>query len=149
MKAYFPRALTLTALLFATTVSATFSATVAASELSVSGAYVREPVPGRAMSAAFLEITNQSEQPRELTSVTAEWAGSIEIHTHLHENGMMKMRQLPSLELPAKQSVTLKPGGLHLMLFNLNLPLAASLPMTLCFDNDECMDITATLWSPM
>jgi len=142
---YFSRTLTLTALLFASTTVAA----AAASELSVSDAYVREPVPGRAMSAAFLEITNQSEQVRELTSVTADWAGTIEIHTHLHENGMMKMRQLPSLELPAKQSVTLKPGGLHLMLFNLNLPLAAKLPMTLCFDNNECMEITATLRSPM
>ena len=143
MTSYFSRTLTLIALLFISTTGA------AASELEVADAYVREPVPGRAMSAAFLEITNQSEQARELTSVTADWAGSIEIHTHLHENGMMKMRQLESLALPAKQSVTLEPGGLHLMLFNLNLPLATNLPMTLCFDNDECMEITATLRSPM
>jgi len=39
------------------------------------------------------------------------------------ENGVMEMRQLESLELPAKQTVKLEPGGLHIMLLDLKNPL--------------------------
>jgi len=119
------------------------------SGLSVSDPYVREPVPGRAMSAAFMTLINESDAPRQLLSVSAPWAGAIEIHTHLHENGVMKMRQLSALEIPAKSSVTLQPGGLHLMLFGLEPPLDRQLPMTLCFDQGECIATEAILFSPM
>ncbi|HWN30953.1 MAG TPA: copper chaperone PCu(A)C, partial [Burkholderiales bacterium] len=50
-------------------------------------------------------------------------AGSVEIHSMRLENGIMKMRQLESLELPAKQTVKFEPGGLHIMLLALKRPL--------------------------
>ena len=121
---------------------------LSSAQLSISDARVREPVPGRYMSAGFLSVTNNSDQPRSLLSASAPWAGLIEIHTHLHENGMMKMRQLESLEIPAGETVTFEPGALHLMLFRLDIPLAESLPLTLCFDHDECVDTEARLWRP-
>ncbi|HCG78460.1 MAG TPA: copper chaperone PCu(A)C [Oceanospirillales bacterium] len=126
---------------------ASFSAT--AESVLVHDPYVREPVPGRSMSAAFMTLTNTSDQAQRLVSVSAPWASSIEIHTHLHENGVMKMRQIESLEVPAGESVTLEPGGLHLMLFGLKTPLKSELPMTFCFDNSECVAHTARLFSPM
>lgn len=121
----------------------------AATKLSITDARVREAIPGRMMSAAFLTITNTAKHSRKLVSVTADWAGLIEIHTHLHEDGVMKMRQLERLEIPAGESVVLQPGGLHLMLFKLQLPLADVLPMELCFSNGECIETNATLFSPM
>lgn len=121
----------------------------ASSQLQILDARVREPVPGRMMSAAFLTISNTANHARKLVSVSADWAGLIEIHTHLHENGVMKMRQLQSLDIPGGESVVLQPGGLHLMLFKLQLPLAETLPMELCFSNGECIDTMATLYSPM
>ncbi len=126
---------------------ASLSAT--AESVLVNDPYVREPVPGRSMSAAFMTLTNTSDQAQRLVSVSAPWASSIEIHTHLHENGVMKMRQIESLEVPAGESVTLEPGGLHLMLFGLKTPLKSELPMTFCFDNSECVAHTARLFSPM
>lgn len=125
------------------------SVSVVDSRLEITNARVREPIPGRMMSAAFLTITNNGSVARNLVSVSADWAGLIEIHTHLHEDGVMKMRQLERLEIPAGESVVLQPGGLHLMLFKLQLPLADLLPMELCFSNGECIDTTATLFSPM
>ncbi len=109
---------------------------------------VREPIPGRMMSAAYLTLTNHSSEDQTLVSASAPWAGLIEIHTHLHEDGVMRMRQLPSLTIPAGESVTLQPGGLHLMLFKLKLPLPDTLTLTLCFENDLCQDTEAKLLTP-
>ena len=120
----------------------------AGDDLEITSAWVREPIPGRMMSAAYLTITNPSDSDRVLTSVTADWAGLIEIHTHLHEDGVMRMRQLPSLVIPAGETVTFEPGGLHLMLFRLKLPLAEALTMTLCFEDDESQLTTARVLVP-
>lgn len=111
------------------------------------GAYVREPIPGRYMSAAFLTLKNNSAQDKTLVKAEADWAGLIEIHTHLHEDGVMRMRQLNELRIPAGESVTLQPGGLHLMLFKLDLPLENSLPLSLCFSDGQCIKTEATLKS--
>lgn len=118
-----------------------------ADSLEIEDAYVREPIPGRYMSAAFLEIENDSDTNRTLVSANAEWAGLIEIHTHIHDNGVMRMRQLQELDIPAGETVELKPGGLHLMLFKLKLPLAKDLPLNLCFKNGECETVMAELRS--
>ena len=119
----------------------------AVADVVVSDAYVRAPVPGRAMSAAFMTLTNNGSEEKVLVSANAPWADSIEIHTHMNDNGVMRMRQLQSLTIPAGESVTLQPGGLHLMLFGLQLPLGESLPLTLCFEGDECIDVQASLRS--
>ena len=118
-----------------------------ADSLEIEDAYVREPIPGRYMSAAFLKIENESEKNRTLVSANADWAGLIEIHTHIHDNGVMRMRQLQELEIPAGKVVKLQPGGLHLMLFKLKLPLAKELALNLCFKNGECETVTAKLRS--
>lgn len=114
-------------------------------ELSVTEAYVRAPIPGRSMSAAFMTLSNTTEKERVLVSASAEWTKSIEIHTHKHENGVMRMRQIMSLPIPAGEEVHLQPGGLHLMLFGLapNLPVQPAL--SLCFQNGDCQVVTAEL----
>lgn len=116
-------------------------------DVTVSDAYVREPIPGKTMSAAFMRITNNGEADRVLVSASAAWAPQIEIHTHIHDNGVMRMRQIDSLTIPAGETVVLQPGGLHLMLFRLQLPLAQTLPLELCFKNGECITTEAGLRS--
>lgn len=120
---------------------------LADNSIQIEGAYVREPIPGRYMSAAFLTIYNRGERPRTLVSARADWAGLIEIHTHTHDQGVMRMRQLMELEIPAAGHVALEPGGLHLMLFKLKLPLAKTLPLDLCFSDGECVQTSAELKS--
>jgi len=68
-------------------------------------------------------------------------------HTHIHDNGVMRMRQLPALDIPAGDTVTLQPGGLHLMLFGLQPPLPAVLPLNLCFSDGQCVAAQAELRS--
>ena len=108
-------------------------------------AYVRMPIPGRSMSAAFMTLENITENKQVLTHASAAWAKSIEIHTHTHENGVMKMREIPALALPVGQAVTLQPGGLHLMLFGLDSALPETPEISLCFESGSCQTITTTL----
>jgi len=125
----------------------TLASAAAMADVTVSDAYVREPIPGKNMSAAFIQITNNGESDRVLISASAAWAPQIEIHTHIHDNGVMRMRQIDSLTIPAGETVTLQPGGLHLMLFRLQLPLAQTLPLELCFKDGECITAEAELRS--
>jgi len=116
-----------------------------AEPVDVNGAWVREPIPGRAMSAAFMQLNNPGSADKVLVSAKAEWAGNIEIHTHTNDNGVMRMREIESVIVPAGGSVSLQPGGLHLMLFNLQLPLNAPLELELCFADGECQTVTADI----
>ena len=59
----------------------------------------------------------------------------VELHTHREENGVMRMRQVEKIELPAGETITLKPGGLHVMLIGLKQPLEldTEIPVSLVF----------------
>ena len=60
-----------------------------------------------------------------LTGAETAAAGVTELHFMRMEDGVMRMRSLPSVELPAGETVQFKPGGLHVMLFELKQPLKA------------------------
>jgi len=89
--------------------------------VTVAHAWVRATAPGQRVAGAYLEIS--SAAPSRLVAASSPVAGSVEIHSMRLENGIMTMRQLESLELPAKQTVKLEPGGLHIMLLDLKSPL--------------------------
>jgi len=134
-----------TLLLGAFQAQADSTATVNDAVLEVSGAYVRAPIPGRSMSAAFMTLTNHTANDQVMISARAAWASSIEIHTHTHDNGVMRMRQIPELSIPAGEQVVLKPGGLHLMLFGLSGELPEKPALTVCFKSGECQSVMTEL----
>jgi copper(I)-binding protein len=74
-------------------------------------------------------------QATQLVAVSTPAAGVAEIHEMKMDGGVMKMRAMPALDLPANQAVELKPGGYHLMLMDLKTPLAKDgiLALTLTF----------------
>ena len=117
--------------------------------ISAESPMVRQPIPGKTMTAAFMVLKNHTDSDETLTSASARWAGRIELHTHKHENGVMKMRQVDSIKVPANGSVTLQPGGLHLMIFDVQQPLPATvggeLPLELCFSKSGCLSYQAKL----
>lgn len=117
-----------------------FSLTTMA-ELVVEDGYVRKPIPGRTMTAAFMEIHNTAANDAVLTSASLEGAGSVEIHTHTHENGVMRMRQVFELPIKAGESVTLEPGGLHLMIFGIT-KLPENPKLELCTADKTCYSTT-------
>lgn len=97
------------------------SISCAADSVAISHAWARATAPGQDVGAAYLELKSAVD----LTLVKAESpaAGSVEIHKMSMKDGIMEMRMLETMELPAGEVVKLEPGGLHLMLFDLKKPL--------------------------
>jgi len=83
----------------------------------ISSARIRPPLPSRDIAAGYMSITNHSKTDDTLVSVTSPISGRVEIHTHLNEDGVMKMRQVEGIALKAGETVELKPGSFHLMMF--------------------------------
>lgn len=92
--------------------------TMADEGIVISDAWVRPPMPGRDIATAYFHIENKSGANDRLVSVTTDVNSRTEIHTHLNEEGVMKMRKLDGLDLPKDESAMFKPGGLHIMMFD-------------------------------
>jgi len=83
--------------------------------LSVTDAWSPQAPPGR-MMAGFMQLENQGSEPIVLTHGESQRFGRVEIHTMRMDEGVMRMRKLDTLEIPAGERVELRSGGLHLML---------------------------------
>jgi len=94
-----------------------------AGDVTISDAWSRASAPGQKNGSIGLRIT--STKDARLIAVSTPAAQYSEIHTMTMDNGIMKMRQLEDLPLPANTEVKLGPGGNHLMLFELKKPLKA------------------------
>jgi periplasmic copper chaperone A len=113
--------------------------------IAVTDAYARAVPPGQPNSAVFLTLTNGSPQARALVAGMSPMAEVVELHTHIHEDGMMRMRRVERIEVPAGGSVSLEPGGLHLMLIGLKADLAPGdqVDLTLSFDDGTQTEVLA------
>lgn len=107
--------------------------TSAWAQVKIDSAWARATVQGQKATGAFMTFT--APQTTRLVAVSTPVAGVAEIHEMKMDNGVMKMRALPALDLPANQAVELKPGSYHLMLMDLKAPLAkdGSVALTLTF----------------
>lgn len=110
-------------LLIALTFLLSFSAQ--ARDLQIEGAYIRAVPPTTPVTAAFMQIHNQGNQPLALVSASSSVAEAVELHTHTKVEGVMQMRQVEKIDLAAKSTTHLQPGGLHIMLIGLKKPLKA------------------------
>lgn len=104
-------------------------------DLHIQHPWSRPLPPVAPTGAVYLDIENRGEHGDRLTGASTPIAGYVELHEHVHENGLMKMRQIDGLELAPGQSVEFTPGGYHVMLFDLKQPLTAGheYPLTLIF----------------
>lgn len=93
-----------------------FSSTLWASG-EVKNAFARGLIPGRDMSAAFFSFKNTGADPIVIVGASSSAAKRVEIHTSMHEDGMMKMRELKEISIAGGEQVVFAPGGNHLMLF--------------------------------
>lgn len=110
---------------------------VAHAEVKMTDAWVRASNPGQSVGAAY--VTLSSPQDVTLVYVETERAGSVEMHSMTMENGIMKMRSMEELPVPAGKLVKLAPGGLHLMLFELPTPFKTGeqVKFRLCFKDKQ------------
>ncbi len=117
----------------------------ASDEVTITDPYVRAVPPGQKISAAFLQLDNASDTMQSIVSASSPAAEVVELHTHIHDNGMMKMRRIEKIDIPAKGQTVLKPGGLHIMLINLknNLKPGQEVSVTLKFSDGSEKTFTA------
>ena len=117
-------------------------------QLEVSNAWARATPAKAENGIAFLTI--RSPTPDRLISVSSPVAKKAELNTMEMAGMVMKMRPIASLDIPAGQPVTLKPGGDHVMLLGLNGPLreGQSFPLTLTFEKAGTRDVTVVVEKP-
>jgi copper(I)-binding protein len=90
-----------------------------------------------------MRLVNSGGEADQLAGGESPVAGGVEVHQTKMEEGVMKMEYIPGLEVPPKDEVLLEPGGYHVMLIEVNQPLAAgdSLPITLRFEKSGEMKL--------
>ncbi|CUU88747.1 copper chaperone PCu(A)C [Campylobacter hyointestinalis] len=112
-------------------------------DIDVNGAFAKATPPNAQNSAAFMTITNNTDQNISLVSASNSVSKFTELHTHVSENGMKKMIQIPQIDIPAKSSVELKPGGLHIMMIGLSKAVnpGDKVDLTLNFSNGKSIDL--------
>ncbi len=94
-----------------------------AGEVKVSDAWARATAPGQDAGMAAVKVS--SPKDARIVAVTSTASDTAELHIMVHENGVMKMRQVEYFELKANKELLLGPGGNHLMLIGLKKPLKA------------------------
>ncbi len=103
--------------------------------VAVMNAWVREAYPGARVNAGYMTLVNAGSEALRLAKVESEAFETIEVHEMAMVDGLMTMRELEDLVIPAKGQIRLQPGGMHLMLMGPTKELVAGqqVAMTLTF----------------
>lgn len=140
-------------ILAATLVAAPLSVTAQVAEsgdLEIRTPWTRATPPGARAGGGFVVIHNTGETADRLVGGSAT-VGTVEIHTMEMADGVMKMRPLPDgLEIPAGETVELKPGSHHIMFVDLNGPIEQGkpLPVTLNFEKAGAVAVEMVVAPP-
>lgn len=95
-------------------------------------------------SAAFMAFDNKGPADK-LVSVSGDVAKEIQIHSMVTEAGVMKMREIKALEVPANGKAELKPGGYHIMLIGLKEGLKEGEKFPLKLKFEKAGEVTVTV----
>ena len=117
--------------------AASFLVTAAQAQVTVKEAWVRATVPQQQATGAFMQLS--AAQDTKLVSASSPVTAVVEVHEMAMQDGVMRMRQVPSLALPAGKTVELKPGGYHVMLLDLKQQVKEgdTVPLTLTFEGKD------------
>lgn len=74
--------------------------------------------PGQTRAAVYLTLSNTGKQSRSINLISSSISGYAEVHNHLHEDGVMKMRKVEHPSIAANSDLEFHPGGYHIMLFD-------------------------------
>lgn len=122
----------------------------AADSVTVQDPYVRLAPPNAPATGAFMVIRNGGDKDVKVVKASNPASKVTELHTHLNEGGVMKMRPVPAIDIKAKGEAVLKPGGLHVMLIDLKAPMKEGdiVPITLNFDDGSSKQVDAKVVRP-
>lgn len=135
--------------LFITGLLALTTAAWAQTTVKVEDAWVRGTVATQKATGAFMRLTPSANA--RLVEARSPVAGVVEIHEMAMENDVMRMRQVPGVDLAAGRTLELKPGGYHVMLMDLKQPLKAGeqVPITLVFEDSAQKRFTQEIKAPV
>jgi hypothetical protein len=106
-------------------------------QVTIEEPWIRATAPGQTVAGGYMKL--RSANLSALVGVTTPLTARAQIHEMSMDAGVMKMRPVPKIDLPAGKTVELKPGGYHLMLMNLERPLrdGETVPITLVFEGPD------------
>lgn len=121
------------------------ASTPASAAIKITDPYARAVPPGQPNSAVFLQLDNTSATAHAIVNASSNVSKITELHAHIHEGGMMKMRRIDKIDIPAHGQVTLQPGGLHIMLIQLQqtLKVGDMVTVTLEFEDGSKISVQA------
>jgi len=105
-------------------------------QIQIERPWSRATAPGATVAGGYMLIRNAGVTGDRLVSVSSPVAAKVEMHVHVNDNGVMRMREVKGYDVPAKGSFELKPGGAHLMFIDIRRPFKESekLPVKLKFE---------------
>ncbi|MDP1645502.1 MAG: copper chaperone PCu(A)C [Thiobacillus sp.] len=123
-----------------------------AANISVSDAWARATMPGQQVSGAYMQL--QADADARLVSVSSPVVPRVEMHEMKMDGDVMRMREVKAIDLPKGKTVSLEPGGFHIMLMNLPKPIAAGdvIPLILTVESggkQQTVEVKAEARSPM
>jgi len=118
---------------FALALLCALAATPAAAQVKVVQPWVRSTVPGQTVAGAFMKL--ESSVPASLVGASSPIASRVEIHETVMKDNMASMRAVDKIDFGPGKPAVLKPGGYHVMLFDIAKPLKKgdTVPLTLDF----------------
>ncbi len=136
--------ITFAAAAFCTLATSTFAHEYKLGDLVVDHPMTFATAPTAQTGGGFFTITNHGTQSDRLVSVTADFP-RVEIHTTVMDGDVARMMQLvDGIEVPPGETVTLMPGGMHIMFMGLRgdpFEVGEEIPATLVFENAGSMDV--------
>jgi copper(I)-binding protein len=116
-------------------------------DLDIDHPWTRVTPPGAKTAAFYFVISNKGDQPDRLIAIEGTVADQLQIHTHMMDGGIARMRQVPAVDIPAKGTVAFAPGGFHVMAIGLKggLDEMDRVPLTLVFEKAGRVKVEAAV----
>ena len=118
-----------------------------AGSIEIEHPWARATADGATNGAVYLVLDNEGKAADRLVSAASPAAAKVQLHAHIDDNGVMRMREINAIDLAPDATVKLAPGGLHLMLLGLVEPLkkGKAFPLTLTFEKAGAVTVQVTV----
>jgi copper(I)-binding protein len=119
----------------------------ATSPLRIEQPFARATAPTARAGGAYMTIVNGGSTPDRLLRAESAVAARVELHTVIKDGDVMRMREVPGIDVPANGKAMLAPGGFHIMLMELKAPLKAgdTAAMTLVFEKAGRVEVAVPI----
>ncbi len=118
-----------------------------APRVEISSAYIKPPLAGRDIAAGYFDAQAIGADAA-LIGASSPVATRVEIHTHTMDGGVMRMRKVDRVELPAGETVRFEPAGYHLMMFGTDFGDATDANVTLSYADGQTVTLSVPVGEP-